>query len=420
MKDNSSTGRDLPQDGRRRLGSLSWRWWTLILDRVFGFGIGILLARWSGVEMYGEYVLAASIIATLVNVSDFGLTPSLLIDPDDAPSRVAPIARLKVALGIVFLLLGLLLSVLNSGRPALILIGLVFTSEAILNVARIYQTTMMAEGKYRLAFIVTAASRFVQGMFLLGVVMVGPSAHAVLFSMAIFSVGVLLLSAREYVRSGSPARAMSVRSLALSHGKLALNQVVVHLSDRFDVILLGYVLAPATVGFYGAAYVFFRNSRIVSAALSSVYLPEFGRWSRELKRERFNRSVLESLGIALAIGVPLALVLGIWGSGVIQLVFGEAFADAGIVLQILAVGIPLMFAGTLLANVLNGSGDSRTPLWAAAIAAGGNIAGNLLFTPHYGMIAAAILTISAEFVNVMMLLPAAMRMIRNAPHAAAA
>ena len=189
-----------------------------------------------------------------------------------------------------------------------------------------------------------------------------------------------LRNAREVVR---PAL-----TLGASHG-LGL------MSYNLDSVLLWIFLGAAAVGFYGAAY---KPVTMLLAMPITYFLGLFPALSRAYgeSRETFREIVVRSLRLSSMFAVPLG-VGGVFLAGpIINLLFGQAYANSVPALQILSWSAVLVILRGTYRQALNAAHKSRLDLRCAGTSVAVNIILNLLLIPRYGIVGAAIATVAAE------------------------
>jgi O-antigen/teichoic acid export membrane protein len=204
-------------------------------------------------------------------------------------------------------------------------------------------------------------------------------------------------------RTGAPRTRMRLtrhagRAIALGAQASAVAYVLQDVYSHFDIVLLGFLVAPARVGYYAAAY------RIVDAvtfltagAATAAIFPVFSRLARTAVDQivPLYERVIRVMTVVL---VPTALLMVAVAEPLISIVYGDSKAPAAALLAILApsiILIPLNFTTMYLALAI---GRTRDAIVAAGTAALVNIALNLLTIPTYGVKAAAVATLVAEIV----------------------
>ncbi len=154
-----------------------------------------------------------------------------------------------------------------------------------------------------------------------------------------------------------------------------------------DLIVLGVLVDPETMGSYAAAAKILFVLIIAVEVLWKALLPRLSRlWqeSPEAFRERLNLY----LGLVWAGFLPVAAGGLVIGERLMVLLYGEAFRGAGPVFRILSFAYVLLSLGMFLGNALIASDRQRAyfpPLLASAAVA---TAGNLILVPRLGALGA--------------------------------
>lgn len=163
--------------------------------------------------------------------------------------------------------------------------------------------------------------------------------------------------------------------------------------NRADVLMVGTLLGTTEAGLYNAGA---RTGRLLSfllSAFNAIAAPMIGEhWAnRDLDAiEDLMTTVIQwvfwpSLGLALGLFVFSKSILGM---------FGSEFPTAWPVLVLVGVG-QLIHAMTGPVGYLMGlTGHEQTSAWVFGVSAGINVLLNLLLTPTFGLVGAAVATMS--------------------------
>jgi O-antigen/teichoic acid export membrane protein len=169
------------------------------------------------------------------------------------------------------------------------------------------------------------------------------------------------------------------------------------LNYNFDSIMLGFLLGPAAVGLYNAAY------RPVTAALAvpaTGFIGLYAALSRAHAEspEFFRLLVSRSLAVSSIVALPLGICGTFFADPLIHLLFGPQYAAAVPVLQVLAWSAALVILRGTFRQALNAAGRQRLDLRCAGLAAALNVGLNVILIPRYGMMGAAAATIVSDVV----------------------
>lgn len=167
-----------------------------------------------------------------------------------------------------------------------------------------------------------------------------------------------------------------------------------------DLLFLRAFADLTTVGLYAAAYALVSFLINVGATYSLSLIPPLAQLADSpLARQSIYATAWAR---ALAIVVPLAVGGALLANQVITVVFGPAFAPAGIVLTILLISVPLSVLRSIAASALMAQGREDILFRTVFIAASVNVALNLVAVPAFGMLGAAAVTVLTELLRLVL------------------
>lgn len=136
-----------------------------------------------------------------------------------------------------------------------------------------------------------------------------------------------------------------------------------------NVPILHYIAGPDQVGWYSLAARWVGIPIFVTAAVSSAFFPEFARHGKGPSPE-FAPLVNQAIRIVLLVTIPAAVGIGLVADDLIRFLYRDGDYDRSIVLmQILALQMPITAMDTLLATALVASDRLSRYLWVSAGAA---------------------------------------------------
>lgn len=157
------------------------------------------------------------------------------------------------------------------------------------------------------------------------------------------------------------------------------------LNLRLDVILVGALVGPATLGTYAIASRFAELLRLPPVAMTYVLQPRFAADGPAAAARRAHALFPRAFGLTASLVVPLGLV-----AFLLPVVYGEPFRAAILPAQILLVGLATEGIGGVIIAFLYGIG--RPGLNSAAMGIGlvVTVVLDLLLIPRFGAVGAAI------------------------------
>jgi len=369
--------------------------------KTLNFFASVYLARVLGVTSYGTLEFALSILTYFLFLADGGLElwatreAAQGRDIRDLAARIVPLRLVLAASAFGFLLiLQTILPDYPALKTVLVLFGLTLFPQAV-SLKWVFmgqeQMTRVAAG------LVTAQVVFVTGVFAFVHSPVGIVWIPVLRLVAdlIMAAYFLRLFASTYGGVPWPLKLQGASAIVRPALVMGGSQALGIMSYNFDSILLGWMLGPAAVGLYSAAY------KPVTAALAmpvTYYQGLFPALSRTFASNRsdFHQVVARSLQITSIFALPLGVIGTFFAAPIIDLLFGAPYAGSVPALQLLAWSAVLTTLRGTFKHGLNAAGRAELDLRCGTISVIANITLNLLLIPRFGILGAAAATVSTE------------------------
>ncbi len=249
------------------------------------------------------------------------------------------------------------------------------------------------------AFAIFQALRFILILVGVGLILWLELAGALLAGAFSLAEGVLLIALAAYLeRRVLPIRWRSVerpwlrRHLAFGW-KSFLSGTLSELNTRVDVLTLGLFLSDRVVGIYSFAAIFAEGLNQLPYVVRNNLDPLLGNRfaDRDLKRIEWYSRKIRTLfwpGMAL-LGI---VAVGVYSAMISLLFAGTDFASSGVVFAILVLGVVLSAGYRPFLGILLQGGEPGRYTQLTTLVVAGNLAGNLLLIPVFGMRGAAAAT----------------------------
>jgi O-antigen/teichoic acid export membrane protein len=385
-----------------------------IAAMVASFAMGVLLARTLGVEGYGYYGLALSIITIAGIPSELGISRVITREVAQSSARQDyPLLfgilrwgqrvslRISTIVAIAIAIAGAVLLQQNSMilGTALIAGAPIIPLETL---ARLKGGALQGLHHIILGQIPANLLRPIL-MSLLILLLVGagftmlPPAAMALYSIA---TGAVLIIAHVWLKQRLPATAPATvvregRRWLGSSIPIALADGMRSLQTELSVLLMGLIAVPAAVGLFRIA----SASAITAAApfviVARVALPVMARLHAERDFARLQKSVTAFAWTQFGGVVILSLPVLVATEPLLRLIFGAQFVPAATALRIIALGQIANAAFGPNANLLNMTHLERRVTRAMAIALGLNVLLVPLLVLSWGVEGAAIAYVSS-------------------------
>ncbi|MCM1179246.1 MAG: flippase [Clostridium sp.] len=164
-----------------------------------------------------------------------------------------------------------------------------------------------------------------------------------------------------------------------------------------DKTMLGVICGDKEVGLYSAAIKINRLVLQLILSIGTVILARLSYLYANRERETFNRLFLKVFNYVLFLTVPSTAGLILLSKQVLGLLSGNEYLEADITSKILSLIIIIIGASNLLSvQIFIAIGKEKYSLLASGAAAFINFLSNLFLIPQYGKVGAAISTVMAE------------------------
>ena len=385
------------------------------LIKLINFAVSIAVVRYLGAQELGRYAYVLAFAYPFGIVADFGLATFAIREISREPARGPEV-------------------VAGLRRAVLLLSGL--GSVAMMSVAMMAghdTTTMLCMGLAALSMLLSAATtpfivaltaredlHLVSVHRVVGSILVAMATVIVLLLegaslgllMAAVAVSWLMLVFARFLTGSVPsppvvlsARTRTMIRQALPFGLMMLGYALYY---RVDMVMLHWLREPRDVGLYAAAYRFLDAVILLSASIGGPFYP---RLSNMVGRDPQGiRDLLEGTWKPLlALGLPVMLGTFILAEPLTQVLFGDEFVEAGVVLQVLILGsLPLLWIN--IPNQALQAADVVLPLarmYGLSVLV--NVLLNLVLIPRWGPVGAAVATVACEWLNLALVV----RMVRR-------
>jgi O-antigen/teichoic acid export membrane protein len=383
-----------------------------VVSAAMGLALVAVLPRLLGDAGYGTLHLALSLVGMFGVAADVGLTQvlarAIARDRGVARAYLARAGALTLGAGFVFYaaLAGLLaVAAYPAGTGVVVAIlgvGMVLDAVAGL-LGGLYQ------GHERM--LVPALARVAGNAVTLGVLAPrlwagmptdAAGVAAVLVSSSLVRLGIQAWGLRRLpgLRESRPV-ALPWRGLAAAGLPFLLWQALGVFYFRVDVIMLGYLTPPATVGWYGAATRLVDGLMFVADVVALTSFPVLARLWIDSPSE-FRRIARRTLELLVVVALPLVVTLVVLAPPIVETLFSARFHNTVPILRVHALTLGFLFVDYFLATLLMAIGRERAWLVLACVACVLNPALNWFAIPATqgwygnGGIGAALATLTTE------------------------
>ena len=377
-----------------------------------------LLARWVGAEFLGIYSLANAIMLISEVVAKMGLETGVMrfvsrLNPELDQEKIQKIIASALRMTTIFSLVIMVALIISSGaivknilnEPPLLKLVIIIFAIAIPFNALTLVSAFATQGFKRLKYKILV-TQFLNPTLLLTTMVICYwfiSAESALMAPMLIT-GIIgffvMLGVLKKVTGVSNNQIMKAKvdtSLFNFSYPLMFVTILQTFMHWMDILMLGYFTDATTVGLYHPAA---RTAGLLQALLLSfisIYAPMMAQFHREGDRKKMDDTYKLVSRWLLMCAIPISAIFIIF-PGKVMLLFGPEYLPSAKILVILtgATFIQAIFGAA--GPTLSMSGHTKLVLWNTIGAFALNFGLNIYLIPNYGIIGAAIATLTSLIV----------------------
>jgi O-antigen/teichoic acid export membrane protein len=363
----------------------------------------VYLARVLGAEGFGMYGFVGAVSAYFILFSNFGIEQysAQQLSSRDIPAEDTVIEKVigaRLLLSSIFVIVFLIFGIFYSRNQSVFFL-FVFQSILIIAFAFNLQFYFVAANKIRLLALLRGGTSLVilfgaivfitESSDLPKVTLISGMTTLVFFLWSVYYVfshasrSIVIPTYRDII------------TLLKNAAPLGISALMIQIYHSADIVFLGFTNPGIELGYYTGAYRIINVLSIVPGLWYLIYLPELAKIS---KSHFSSRRTKEYIVITIGSGIFITAVCYIFSIELITMLLGKEYIPAKTVFNILLVNTFMIFVNVALAHLLIAWNHHKNYLVVVSSGAIANIVGNIMLIPSYGIIGAAIATVSAEVV----------------------
>ena len=350
------------------LGSQAITWMLSFLQTIF-------LPRYLGPTLVGQFYLAGAIWLLAATLATFGtdihLTKQVARYPEQTSALLGTALLVRLALFLISsVVVAVYISTLQYSATFLILVGLIGVFNLLMLVGGAF--TAVLQGLELMEYIslanvvgkivgtaLTLACLFLgYGVYLVAIVsIIGMLVPVLIQFVALrrrYSLRLQLDRADAYamLRAGAPYLVVSVTLVAY---------------QQVDTLVMAALVDKQVIGWYSSVANLFGTLMFVPTIFTAVVFPSLTRTFANAP-DTYTRLARKSFDLMFLMGIPIGLGLSVIADQIVSLLFGPAFAPAGIILSLLGIVAIFTYFSTLFGYLLIAT--DRTHRWTIVIVIG--------------------------------------------------
>lgn len=372
-----------------------------VILKILAFLFSVYVVRRLGVVHFGQYSAVMAYVAIFAIFTDWGMSPyavrQMAKDSSQTGWLLPNIVAIRVVLSLIITLIAPL-SALWLGKENDIVLGILIASAGLILYA--FQgplnSTLTARERLDYASTFTLVNQLVfwglgvllliNGLGFIGLIiasMAGVAVVALLSGWTLFKMGVgrLTLSARRWPQLFLAALPFGISGI--SHAFM----------QRFDTVLMSFVLTDAAVGWYNVPWTLINMILLIAQSIAIAMYPSMVRSYAE-DPESLPRIVWQSIKYLLIVCLPIAVGGTLLADRIIITLYEETFVNSIPVLQVILWALPSLFLLELLGRVGSTLHLERPGARINVINAVVTVILNLILVPTLGVLGAALAGVS--------------------------
>ena len=159
---------------------------------------------------------------------------------------------------------------------------------------------------------------------------------------------------------------LTFRSLLNFAWPITLFMLFYELMITIDLYMVkGLLQNDFLTGLYNASLTIGRLPFYAFYFLTIILLPKISEATFQKEGTKTKKIVNSAMRFLFMLIIPATTLLTVFASSALMFFYGSAYAEATLVLQVLAIGLGFLTIFYILAFVLNGAGKNKIPMWIA-------------------------------------------------------
>lgn len=374
-----------------------------IFFRLMNALIGILLARYLGVEQFGQYATVIAFVNLFMVFNDLGFSRYSLLEGSRDKQQLGSLlgngliveAVMSV---VVYVAMSVIIHTLGYSAIVLELFVILAIAELLFESRKIYQSTLQSLTKFHLISWQQIIYSLLFFVLVLGAVFYRPEVKLVAYIQLLVSALMFLIYLVFVFRYIRPIYKIGqIPGLLKKSWIFCVSSVFFIIYFQIATVLLSIMKTEADVGLYSAVYRLIVALYMIPQIIFQVALPYIYKFSLE-NTDKFHRITHTIQKYLLALAVPTTIVFWLGAEPIIRLVYGREYLPATVVMQIIAFVILIRFFTYASAESITAINRQKIRAIIEGVTALLNVSLNLILIPRYSYTGSAVATLASEFV----------------------
>lgn len=402
----NEVNRFLTTEYKKILKNIGW----LFFDRVFRMGMGLVVgawvARYLGPTDFGTFNYLLATIGILTPFATLGLESMVVKEMVENPGRTRVIMSTAITLRLISGLIAFTVCVaifffLKTDEPNTLYVGIILAltlvAQSLISIELYYQSRVaskVAVISQSIAYIIANVLKVI--LILSGATLI---AFAVVTALEMVLGGFFMLySLKKYnkERIAITLEKVLAKDLLAKGWPLIFSGFMIMIYMRIDQVMLGEMVNDHEVGMYSAALKISEIWYIIPTIICNSFFPSIID-GKKLSQKIYFRKFQNLFDILFLISLAIAIGVTIFSELIIDILYGEQYTAAAIILTIHIWSAVFVFLGVGGTNFFIIENLQIKTFTRTALGAVLNIILNLILIPKLFAVGAAIATLISQF-----------------------
>lgn len=381
--------------------NMGWSFGGKMFSLLMSLFVGALVARYLGPQRYGVLNYALSFVSIFAFLSSFGIDNILVRDLVKYKEKTSEILNtafiLKLIGGFLVILISTLASVIIKNDLYTTILVFIYSLHLIFVSLNITDSYFQSIIKYKYSFIAQISSTLAVSILKIYLIYAGLGTGwfiaSLVFEIAFSSFILVALFKRK---SGYKIKLRLdfavAKKMLLDAWPFILTSAFYLIYTKIDQIMIGKMIDTASLGIYSAGVKLAEIWYFIPAIICGVLFPAIVN-SKITRNDLYKKRIKNILILITTIAFSIALFEFIFAKYLILILFGKAYLDSIIILQIYTWAGIIISIIMVLQQYLTIENKTRLIMFSSFIGALVNIVLNFILIPKFGIIGSAWATI---------------------------
>ena len=381
--------------------------WLLVAEAISKISLVVLtiiIARYLGIEGYGQFSFAFAFVSLFAIFADFGLSTlairEIARNTKLSGRYIRNISFIKLFLGILtFILIIIIIPLLGKSADVKMLVYLAGIWVILQSFIAFFQSVFRAFEKMQYEAISKAAYSFSLIGIAIAAIWLNLGINAIIqgyiYASLIALVITFILIRKNFMMPVGKIEFKFWKYAFKETWPFALSSIFVMIYFKIGSVMLSVMTSDSAVGLYNAAYTLAFALSFFSSIATMAVFPLFSRLYLKNKK-LLAESYRKFLKLILLGGMIAAIGIFVFSKQIILLLFGQGYYDSVSVLKLLTWAQIFAYSGAAPIYLLASMNKQILETYAVFFGAVLNISLNLFLIPRYSYIGAGVATVVTE------------------------